>query len=323
MTEALRIAVIVPVHNGADTIERCLRALARQTLPNEDYEVIVVDDDSDDDTRQQVLAVSEKVLATVKLVRQSPNAGPAAARNLGVAATLAPVLAFTDADCEVADDWLERAVARLEDDPSLAGVEGRTDPGDGEVSATTHQMRNPSGGMWMTCNMIYRREALEGAGGFDETFTMPWLEDSDVALSVQEDGKEIAFDEGVVVNHLVLERGRRRFFREARKRFFNPYLFRKHPELYREHISPVVPALPRLHLIYMLTVILPFIAWAVAFPGAAALLGLPWLFFLRRVAHAYKARDPLTILMAAVHPFVQTFWTIAGAIRFRAFSWDL
>ncbi|MGH2829306.1 MAG: glycosyltransferase, partial [Actinomycetota bacterium] len=53
---APRVAVIVPVFNGASLIDGCLRSLDAQTLPAEEYEVIVVDDGSADDTRQRVQA---------------------------------------------------------------------------------------------------------------------------------------------------------------------------------------------------------------------------------------------------------------------------
>ena len=46
----LRCSVIVPVYNGAQTITRCLDALAAQRLSADDFEVIVVSDGATDDT---------------------------------------------------------------------------------------------------------------------------------------------------------------------------------------------------------------------------------------------------------------------------------
>jgi glycosyltransferase involved in cell wall biosynthesis len=308
------VSVIVPVYNGAATIEGCLRSLEAQTV--REHEVIVVDDGSTDDTASIVERTSSR------LVRLEENTGPAAARNAGIAAARSHVIAFTDADCVAAPDWLARALARLEAEPDAAGVEGRTEPA-GETSALTHQMRNAEGGLYMTCNMIYRRAALEQVGGFDERFRLAWLEDSDVALGLLEAGGRIAWDPTVLVSHLVLPRGRGRFLHEARKRFYNPLLFRKHPQAYREHITPVVPGLPPMHLKYIAATIAPFIAWAIRLPGLAVLLAMPWLFYARRVLHAYRARDPITALAALAHPFVQTFWVLAGSLRFKAFTLDL
>jgi hypothetical protein len=50
------------------------------------------------------------------------------------------------------------------------------------------------------------------------------------------------------------------------------------------------------------------------------LAAFPTALYFRRVAHAYRARDPLSLLQVAAHPFVQTYWVIRGAVRFRAFS---
>ena len=317
----MRASVIVPVYNGAAVIEGCLGSLDRQTLEPSDYEVIVVDDGSTDGTPQIVEGIITSARASIRFVQRPANAGPAAARNAGLREATTEVIAFTDADCEVAPDWLERALEVLASSDAVA-VEGRTDP-KGEPGTLTHQMRNPSGGLWMTCNMIYRRAALDDVGGFDERFRMAFLEDSDVAFAVQERGGEIAWAPEVLVNHLVLQGGRRTFFREARKRFYNPLLYRKHPQMYRRHLKPVVPGIPGLHWKYMGLTIAPLVAWGLGFPGASVLLAPVWAFWFRRVAHAYKARDVVSFAQVAVHPFVQTFWVIAGAIKFGSWAWDL
>ncbi|MCL4498669.1 MAG: glycosyltransferase family 2 protein, partial [Chloroflexi bacterium] len=46
------ISVIIPTRNRADILDRCLRALERQTAPAGSFEVIVSDDGSTDDTRR-------------------------------------------------------------------------------------------------------------------------------------------------------------------------------------------------------------------------------------------------------------------------------
>lgn len=318
----MKVAVIVPVFNGAKVIGGCLTALSAQSLDPGEFEVVVVDDGSTDDTAAIVDASAAASRARVRLVRLPENAGPAAARNAGIAATDAPVIAFTDADCEPATRWLERALARLRADDAPAAVEGRTEPG-GQTSTLTHQMRNVTGGHWMTCNMIYRREVITEAGGFDERFRLAWLEDSDLALTVKEHGGVIAWDPDVLVRHLVLDEGRRKFGIEARKRFYNPLLRRKHPDSYDEHIATVVPGLPRLHVQYMATVIGAAIAWPVGLGGASVFLLIASAFFLRRLAYAYRARDVRSVAQVAVHPFVQTYWVLRGALHFRTFSWRI
>ena len=317
-----RVSVVVPVYNGDDLIAGCLASLDAQTLAPGEYEVIVVDDGSGDGTREVAEGFAERARAPMRVIAQARNKGPAAARNAGIAAARAPVIAFTDADCEVDPDWLERGLAALEADPESAGVEGRTVP-KGDPGTLTHQMRNETGGLWMTCNMLYRRLALDEVGGFDERFRLAFLEDSDVAFALLDRGERILWDPAVVVRHLVLPIGRSKFGREAKKRFYNPLLYKKHPEMYRRHLQGVVPGLPPLHLKYMGTVTAVGAFAATGWWIPAAVAALPAALYAKRVAHAYRAHDPVSMMQAAAHPFAQTYWVARGAAHFRSFSWDI
>src|SRR5205823_3162308 len=83
-----------------------LGGLAAQQ-PTPAGEVVVVDDASTDATAATARDAGARV------VRLERAGGPAAARNAGVAATSAPLLAFTDADCEPAPGWLAALAATL------------------------------------------------------------------------------------------------------------------------------------------------------------------------------------------------------------------
>jgi glycosyltransferase involved in cell wall biosynthesis len=120
-TSTPRVSVVIPTHNGGATLSRTLEALAAQTLPALEYEVIVVDDGSHDDTA----AIAER--AGVRVVRLIPNHGVAIARNRGIEQARATVLAFTDDDCLPAPDWLERVLEAFAD-PTVDGIGGRVVP---------------------------------------------------------------------------------------------------------------------------------------------------------------------------------------------------
>jgi glycosyltransferase involved in cell wall biosynthesis len=94
------LSVVVCTYRRADKLTACLDALARQTIRNR-VEVIVVDDGPDDATAAVATGYD------VRLIRHPHNRGLAAARNTGIEAATAPVVAFTDDDCIPADDWLE------------------------------------------------------------------------------------------------------------------------------------------------------------------------------------------------------------------------
>jgi len=110
-----RLSVIVCSLNGALGVDRCLRALATQTIYSS-LELIIVDDGSTDATSE----VGRSYAATV--VRHATNLGLAAARNSGLALASAPVVAFLDDDCEPEPVWAEQLLAGYQE--GVLGVGG-------------------------------------------------------------------------------------------------------------------------------------------------------------------------------------------------------
>lgn len=105
----LFVSVIVPVFNDAIGLKKCLEMLEQQTYPQPYYEVIVVDNGSDQaDEIQGIVAQFNQAIAAVEL-----TPGSYAARNKGISLARGDVLAFTDADCIPALDWIEQGVSSL------------------------------------------------------------------------------------------------------------------------------------------------------------------------------------------------------------------
>ena len=120
------VSVVVAARNAQDTIGRTLEALRAQDLRQE-WEVVVVDDGSTDSTAQIASQVAE-VDPRFRLVSQS-SAGPAHARNRGVAEASGELLAFTDADCFPLPGWLTAAVAAAAGGADLVQGLVAPDPG--------------------------------------------------------------------------------------------------------------------------------------------------------------------------------------------------
>ena len=119
--EALFVSVIVPVWNDAGLLDGCLRALEAQTYPGHLYEVIVVDNDSAGGGGEVVARHS-----CARVVRER-RPGSYAARNRGLGHARGEVIAFTDADCLPAPDWVEKGAARLARGGAWAVVAGRVE----------------------------------------------------------------------------------------------------------------------------------------------------------------------------------------------------
>jgi glycosyltransferase involved in cell wall biosynthesis len=112
MSARPRISVVIPVFNRAPYLRACLDALAAQRDAPGPYQVVVVDNGSTDHSRS-ILADYPDVL-----VLEEPTPGAYAARNRGVRKALAPIVAFTDADCVASPVWV-RAIDEGFRDPAV------------------------------------------------------------------------------------------------------------------------------------------------------------------------------------------------------------
>ena len=98
------VSVIIPAYNSASTIIRALQSVAAQTLAP--LEIIVVDDASTDTTHDLVTTFASSSSIPVRVVTQTINSGPSAARNAGWDRAIGDYIAFLDAD----DQWHPRKI---------------------------------------------------------------------------------------------------------------------------------------------------------------------------------------------------------------------
>src|SRR5437773_2427376 len=102
------VSVIVPARDGAHLIGPLLDALAAQEDAPE-CELLVVDNGSRDETA----AIAERSPVCTRVVRRRRGEGPGPARDAGVAAARARLLAFTDTDCRPTPGWLAAGAEAL------------------------------------------------------------------------------------------------------------------------------------------------------------------------------------------------------------------
>ena len=228
MTRPPVVSVVIPTFNRCRSLERALDALRRQTLDPASFEVVVVDDASDDGTAEMLAARRDPYALGIE--RHGVNRGPAAARNTGLRRVVAPVVAFTDSDCEPAPSWLTAGLDAIAEGAVV--VQGRTLPTpDATLGPWSYTQRIESlSGLFETCNMFFLTRALRDAGGFDESIGN-FGEDTAAALAVLRRGGTATFASQAVVHHEVSDPGVRWFLRWARLYENWPELARRFPEV--------------------------------------------------------------------------------------------
>ncbi len=115
------ISVIIPVYNGADTIEETIQSVFNQTFS--DFELIVINDGSKDSTLDILSQINDSRLKVFSYA----NAGQPASRNRGISQATGDYISFLDADDLWCADKLEMQFQALQDNPQAAVAYSWTD----------------------------------------------------------------------------------------------------------------------------------------------------------------------------------------------------
>jgi glycosyltransferase involved in cell wall biosynthesis len=111
------LSIVLPTYNRADVLPRSIASVLEQSYG--DFELIVVDDGSADGTPMVVQAIDD---ARIKYIKLDGNRGQSAARNVGIAASKAKLIAFQDSDDVWHADKLAHQVPLLDADAGLDGA---------------------------------------------------------------------------------------------------------------------------------------------------------------------------------------------------------
>jgi glycosyltransferase involved in cell wall biosynthesis len=193
------ISVVIPTRDRNAALALCLDRLApgAQTLPHDQYEVVVSDDSAGH-------LAFELVRDRYPWARwqEGPGRGPAANRNAGARAARGTWLVFTDDDCLPEPVWLEAfAAAMTTNEEALDVLEGRTTCRAGLDSPRVTAPLNLDGGRLWSCNFAIRRAGFEKIGGFDERYPFAHMEDADLQFRLRKAGYMIHFVPAAEVDH--------------------------------------------------------------------------------------------------------------------------
>ncbi len=204
MMPAAEVSVIIPTYNRRAMVREAIASVLAQSVAC--FELIVIDDGSTDGTLEDLNRIAADDRGNRIRIDTSAHRGPAAARNCGVEAAHAPLIAFLDSD----DLWsplkLERQLAFMSDHPECAISQT------GEIWMRSGQRVNPGRRHRKRAGDIFadslriclispsavmmRADLFRSMGGFDES--MAACEDYDLWLRILADHEAGLIDEPLV-----------------------------------------------------------------------------------------------------------------------------
>ena len=222
------LTVVIATRNRRRQLEGCLASLNAQRHASGLFELVVVNDGSTDDTAAFLAGFPERAPFPVMVLNQE-NTGVAIARNLGVASAAGAILAFTDDDCLLGEDWIATLLKLWEGAPaSLGGIGGALDTVCPDRSLAADYLRfldefnyipvlatflvrprhktrlrgEESIAYLRTSNASFRTDAIQRIGGFDPAFQTPGGEDPDLSYRLLAVGYQLRFSPELRVDHL-------------------------------------------------------------------------------------------------------------------------
>ena len=276
------------------------------------------------DRLRVLLVVTFHALGLVRRKHQCALRGPAVARNCGWRAARAALIAFTNDDTLPQPAWLREGVAAMTERTGWSALCGRIGvPRMRRGRPTDHELMTIGleSAQFATANAFVRRDALARIGGFDESFTRAWREDSDLQFRLMEQVGPVGKCPSAMVLHPVRVEPWGVCLRQQRNSFFDALLYEKHPRLYRARIRALPPW--KYYLIVGMTLAAPLLLRAGA-ASAAATAAVPVVALWLQLGVArlrYTALGPAHVvemlMTSALIPFLSVCWRVRGAIRYR------
>ena len=136
----IAVSVIIPIYNGQSDLPDLLQSLYAQAYDRDRVEYLIIDNGSQDNTWNALKQAEIEAQADsfpLKILQEPKIQGSYAARNQGIQAATAEILAFTDADCRPEPDWLTNLMQPFDSNLTIDSGSNSANLGwvAGEVSA--------------------------------------------------------------------------------------------------------------------------------------------------------------------------------------------
>lgn len=317
----MKISIVIPTFKRSKLLIRCLDSIYRQTLPLDQYEVIVVSDGPDRETAKQIARWTKRKQVRLNFIQAPYKAGPAAARNLGWLSAKAPLVAFIDDDCIAREDWLNAYIKAYKGE-DLAAFCGTTKvplpvgPTDFE-----HNLAQLENAEFITANCACTKAALLAIGGFDQRFEMAWREDSDLHFKLINHHIRIKKVGDAIVIHPVKERPWGNSLKEQRKAQYEALLYKKFPTLYRQKIgNRYVYQFYFINFCWLLLIVTWYFHNPKGMLFTSAILALLiGIFAFRRIKPTAKTSRHIAEMLftSILIPTLSCYWRLRGAFKYK------
>ena len=216
------ISLIVCTHNRYDVIDGAVKSIESQDLAPDAFELIIVDNSTNRSAQSNYLSKLDLLCRNQIIVEQTP--GLSRARNIGVRAAKAPIVAFIDDDARAAPNWASEIVASFRRHPNAGIVGGPVRPiwptqrpawihpwlegfltivdrGASERALDEHE--------WLAgTNIAFQREVLLQCGLFEEQLgrvgrMLLSNEELSVTRNVRRSGHSVIYNPAAEVQHIV------------------------------------------------------------------------------------------------------------------------
>ena len=228
----MEVSINLIVKNESKYIKNCINSLLNQSY--QDFEIIIIDDNSSDNTLSIIKSFKDK---RIKLINSKNNnyVGYGNLRNLTIDNSSGKYIFFTDGDCVAHYNWIKEALF-IFNSKNCLGVEGKTFyESESAVSVSDYATYRMTPHGYMTCNVVYLKEALDKVKGFDSKFKFVY-EDRDLAMKIKNLG-EIYFEPNMLIFHQKKNLSIKMLFNRAKRAGDMVYFDYKHGRLNSEYIK--------------------------------------------------------------------------------------
>jgi len=239
-----KVSIVIPCYNSGHFLLDAIKSCADQSYRN--FEIVVVNDGSDESLTLQLLQLLSPT--GINVIHSANNQGVSVARNLGIRRAVGEFILPLDADDRLADNFLEKTVSVLEDNPDVGVVFG------------TVQLFGKLTGAWqqpdfsvkrllldnmVVVSALFRRDDFTAIGGYRLSMVHGW-EDWDFWLSMVELGRRFVQVPEATFYYRTRAESRDSKMKSRHKLLMYLSLVLSHKKLYAHHPSVFFSLLRRL-----------------------------------------------------------------------------